>query len=253
MSKPLLGVIGGMGTQATACFYETLHRMQVVSTEQEYLDVLLYSMPTIPDRTAFITGKSNLSPLEPLVHAAQTLESAGASCIAVTCITSHFFFPDILKAVTIPVLNMLDETARFIEKHGDKRVCLLATDGTIKGRGFHTALEKFGIDLILPSEDTQSALMAIIYDIKRGADVSTDGLDIIIADALGSGADAADRCDGTVVSGADAADRCDGTAVSGVDAVILGCTELCVIARESPDVINTLEVLAGAALNHCKK
>ena len=88
--KPLLGVMGGMGTQATACFYEKLHSIQSVTTEQEYLDVLVFSKPSIPDRTAYITGKSNESPLEQLTYVALTLEAAGATCIALPCVTSHF-------------------------------------------------------------------------------------------------------------------------------------------------------------------
>jgi len=222
--KPLLGVIGGMGTQATACFYEKLHSLQKVTAEQEYLDVLIYSMPTIPDRTAFITGQSAESPLEPLTHAAKTLETAGATCIAITCITSHFFYDDLVKTVKIPVLNILDETAVFIKAQGLKKVCLLATDGTLKGKAFFTAFEKCGIDVTIPPGKTQSDLMAMIYDIKRGTAVSPNILNSIIAESLRNDA----------------------------EAVILGCTELCITANESPGIINTLEVLAKASLKKCK-
>ena len=218
--KPLLGVIGGMGTQATACFYEKLHNLQNVTTEQEYLDVLLYSMPTIPDRTAFITGQSTDSPLEPLIHSVKTLETAGATCIAITCVTSHYFYGDITKAVNIPVLSMLEETAGFISKQGIKKVCLLATDGTLKGKAFHTAFEKFGIEPTTPPEKTQSDLMTMIYEIKRGTAVLPEQLERITEEALKSGA----------------------------EAVVLGCTELCIIAKENPGIINTLEVLAGASI-----
>ena len=236
--KPLLGVIGGMGTQATACFYEKLHSLQTVKAEQEYLDVLVYSMPSIPDRTAFITGQSDISPLEPLIHVARTLESAGASCIAIPCVTSHFFYNELVDAVGIPVLNMLDETAGFVSGRGIGRVCLLATDGTLKGGAFNAAFAKIGIEVVVPPVDVQAALMAVIYDVKRGAAVSPDLLDAIAADALGSAAV------GSAAVG--------GATVCGATAVILGCTELCVIAHENPGVVNTLEVLAGAALRVCK-
>ena len=219
-TKPLLGVAGGMGTQVTSCFYEKLHALQSVAVEQEYLDVLVYSKPTIPDRTAYITGKSSDSPLEPLIYVLKTLESAGASCIAVPCITSHFFYDDLVKSVNIPVLNMLDETAAYTAGRGFTKVCLFATDGTIKGGAFHNAFKKHGIFVDDPTGDVQSALMEIIYDIKRGVEVSCCVLDPLIEKALETGA----------------------------EAVILGCTELCIIKSERNDTIDTLEVLAKAAL-----
>ena len=223
--KPLLGIIGGMGTQATACFYELLHNIQNVTTEQEYLDVLLYSKPTIPDRTAYIIGQSLESPLKPLIDVAKTLESAGATCIALPCVTSHYFYNDLIKAVEIPILHIPNETARSIVELGAKKVCLFATDGTIRGKVFHTAFEKNGIELLLPSDEIQHDLMKIIYDIKRGISVSPEKLDNIVTESLKNGA----------------------------EAVVLGCTEFCVIAKESPGIINTLEVLAGAAIEKCKE
>ena len=218
--KPLLGVIGGMGTQATACFYEKLHKLQSVKTEQEYLDVLLYSMPSIPDRTAFITGQSTNSPLEHLIHGAQVLETAGVDCIAITCVTSHYFYDDISKAVKIPILNMLDETAKHVKEQGIKKVCLLATDGTLKGKTFHTALKKLDIEVTTPSKKTQTDIMTMIYEIKRGIAVLPETLERITEESLKNRA----------------------------EAVILGCTELCITAKENPTIINTLEVLAGASI-----
>jgi len=222
--KPLLGIIGGMGTQATACFYELLHSLQNVTAEQEYLDVLLYSKPTIPDRTAYIIGQSLESPLEPIISVARTLESAGATCIALPCVTSHYFYDDISKAVKIPILHIPNETARLIVGHGVKKVCLFATDGTIRGKVFHTAFEQNGIELLLPSDEIQHDLMTIIYEVKRGISVSPEKLGNIAAKSLKNGA----------------------------EAVVLGCTEFCVIANGSPGIVNTLEILAEAAISQCR-
>jgi len=220
----LLGIIGGMGTQATAFFFERLHSLQKVKTEQEYSDLLLYSIPSTPDRTAFITGQSTESPLGHLINAAKTLESAGASCIAIPCVTSHYFYPDLIKAVNIPIINMLEETVAFVKKQGLKKVCLLATDGTVKGGAFHRVFEENGIEMCVPAEDVQHELMAIIYEIKRGTVISpkiVNSLNSITEDALKSGAEAG----------------------------ILGCTELCIVSDiNKQNLINTLEVLAASAL-----
>jgi len=228
----LLGIIGGMGTQATACFYEILHARQSVASEQEYLDVLLYSKPSIPDRTAYIMGRSTDNPFEHLEHAAQTLETAGVSCIVIPCATSHFFYNDLVKTVSIPILNMLEATARYIKECGIRNVCLLATDGTLKGGYFHKVFEKYSIHVTVPPGSKQADLMDMIYDIKRGEDVSAAALDPIITQA----------------------------STDGAEAVVLGCTELCVITSNTwnraetscvihnLDIINTLEVLAEASI-----
>jgi len=220
MIKSLLGIIGGMGAQATACFYEKLHSLQSVVVEQDYLDILLYSKPSIPDRTAFITGKSPENPLDSLITAARTLETAGVSCIAIPCITSHYFYDELARKVDVPILNLVEETAAFLSERNVRNVCLLATDGTVKGKIFDSAFEKHGISFCVPENEDQSKLMELIYDIKCGAAISPDVLDEIKSKILKEGA----------------------------NAIVLGCTELCIAVKNTPNTINTLDVLAEASL-----
>ena len=232
----ILGVIGGMGVQATGCFYEMLTAMQTVKHEQDYLDVLIYSKPSIPDRTAFITGQSAVSPLEPLLHAAGVLEKAGATCIAMPCVTGHYFYNELVQVVKVPILNMLEETARYAANHGYKKVGLLATDGTVQGRFFHDAFAAYGIETIVPDAAGQTAVMDLIYAIKCGASRDAGyGLDTAIDNLYSSGA----------------------------QAVVLGCTELSrgracpsrsCPPRSCPPHIDAMEILARAALsfNHEK-
>ncbi|MCL2425378.1 MAG: amino acid racemase [Oscillospiraceae bacterium] len=226
--RPLLGILGGMGTQATASFYEKLHRLQKVKCEQEYLDIILYSKPSIPDRTAFITKQSSENPLDSLVCAAKTLESSGVSCIAIPCATAHFFYDELSNTVDVPIINMIDETARFIVSEGYKNICLLATDGSLRSRVFQASFEKHGINALCNNSpdiaDLQAELMSLIYDVKRGNATETDVnelLNKVVEQSLGCGA----------------------------DAIVLGCTELCISINETPNVINTLEVLSRAVLN----
>ena len=223
--KPLLGALGGMGTQATACFYDILHNMQNVASEQEYLDVLLYSMPTIPDRTAFITGRSTESPLGPLLRAAKALETAGASLLVMLCVTSHYFYDDLAGAADIPFLSIPAETAKLAHERGAGKIGILATDGTLEGKVLHKAFKNYGIETLVPPEGAQTALMTMIYNIKRGVAVAPEELRAFVRELRANGS----------------------------DAVVLGCTELCIISDGSPDVINTLEVAAAASLQAAKK
>ncbi|MDR2590829.1 MAG: amino acid racemase [Oscillospiraceae bacterium] len=220
-SNSLLGVIGGMGTRATTYFHDKLHSLQEVSKEQDFTDVLIYSVPTTPDRTDYITGKSTKSPLPKLLDAAKTLEIAGATKLAMLCITSHYFYDKMAEAVNIPFFNMPDEIARYTAECRYNKVGLLATNGTIDGKFFHTAFKSFGVDVLTLSPDLQENLMSLIYDIKLGVDIMPCALTPMIAELDDNG----------------------------VDAIILGCTELCVIGNENPDLINTLDILARACVN----
>jgi aspartate racemase len=225
MIKPTLGIIGGMGVQSTGLFYDMLHNLQTIEVEQDYIDVILYSKPSTPDRTAYITGMSCDSPLGSILQAARTLESAGVACIAIPCVTSHMFYKDLSRAVSVPVINMLEETARLMSERGYGKIGLLATDGTLRGRFFHVALEKAGIEVSVPAEGDQAVLMRMIYSVKRGETVAPEALDAITVKLLRNG----------------------------VQAVLLGCTELSMIIKGCRDVyIDALEVLARASITLLK-
>ena len=217
-----LGIIGGMGVQATGRFYRMLTEMQTVRREQEYLDILLYSKPSTPDRTDFITGESTVSPLGSLLHAGLVLERAGVDCIAMPCVTAHYFYEDLAQAVKVPILNMLEETALYAVSCGYSKVGLLATDGTVQGRFFHKAFAAHGIETIVPECAGQAAVMELIYDLKRG-----------VCEDIGNGLD-------TVIAG-----LCS----QGAQSVVLGCTELSLPVGNS--CIDAMEILAQVALKAC--
>ncbi|MCL2188284.1 MAG: amino acid racemase [Defluviitaleaceae bacterium] len=217
-----IGVIGGMGVQATALFYEKFIALQTVDVEQEYADILIYSKSSIPDRTAFIIGESENDPAPALIHAAQTLEAAGVACIAVPCITSHYFYPALSQAVFTPILHLPQETASHVASLGHEKIGLLATNGTLHGQMFHHALAEKNIETLTPDEEMQKKLMDFIYRIKKNR-LSDPRLLHTTADAL---------------------------LAKGAQTIILGCTELSVALAKEPRVgyCDALEILAQAAL-----
>jgi len=218
--KAILGVLGGMGVQTTARFYSMLTDMQDVRCEQDYVDVLIYSKPSVPDRTDFITGLSDTSPYESLLDAAKTLESAGVGCIAMPCVTAHFFYEQLTSAVGVPFINMIDSTVHFVKKSGYSKVGLLATDGALHSGVFQRTLLEHEINTVLPSEREQKFLMEAIYQIKHGK-LQKNALFNLSAELYDKGA----------------------------QAIVLGCTELGLLAKRKGYVyIEAMEVLAKAAL-----
>lgn len=221
MMRLTLGVLGGMGVQATGYFYDLLMGMQKVSKEQDYIDAIIYSKPSIPDRTAFITGQSDDSPLEALLHGVRLLESVGVSAIAVPCVTSHYFYDDIAQAVSVPVFNMLDETVSHTLGLGHTKVAILGTDGTLRGGVLRNAFTAQGIEVIEPEPSEQANVMDVIYKVKCGAQVDSLSLENLTKNLCNRGA----------------------------QGVILGCTELTLAAKgHRHKYIDAMEVLATAIL-----
>ena len=62
-NKKVLGVIGGLGPMATAHFMKLVIDMTDVDSDQEHLPMLVYNMPFIPDRTAYILDNQKPNPL----------------------------------------------------------------------------------------------------------------------------------------------------------------------------------------------
>lgn len=111
--KNSVGVLGGIGPLATVYFMDLIIRMTEAETDQEHINMLVSNHATIPDRTDYILGKSEDSPLKDMTDDAKMLEEAGCLFIVIPCNTAHYFFEDIERSVKIPVINIIKETIRY--------------------------------------------------------------------------------------------------------------------------------------------
>lgn len=196
--EPLLGIIGGMGPLATAYFYELIINKTNANCDQDHINMVILNDASIADRTSFILGESNVNPLPRLMKDAHTLESLGASLIAIPCNTSTYFYEDLVNSVKIPILNMIEDTVRFLKSSGVQKVLILATKGTLLSCLYQSFCKKHGIKYILPSNIDE--IMNIIYGrVKKGIPLDSKDIEILHKDETLA------------------------------DAVILGCTELSIL------------------------
>ncbi|MGI6698097.1 MAG: aspartate/glutamate racemase family protein [Clostridia bacterium] len=149
-----IGVIGGMGPQATVDFFQKILDNTRVERDQDHIHVIIDNNPQIPDRTAFLLGKGE-SPLKSLVNSAVKLQLMGADLLAMPCNTAHYFYDEIVKFVDIPFINMIDEVAAGIRAKnlGVNRVGLLATKGVYSMGIYSRYLQKYGIEAVIPPEE----------------------------------------------------------------------------------------------------
>jgi aspartate racemase len=163
-----IGVLGGMGPEAGAAFFERIVRETVAGRDQDHPPVVLYSLPQIPDRTEAILHGGR-DPVPALRRGLAVLERAGADFAVMACISAHYFLPRLVSRSPLPLISLIDETvAAIIEmKHVPRSIGLLATDGTVRSGILARAFEAAGIAVLTPSSRDQARLMTAIYG-KKG-------------------------------------------------------------------------------------
>jgi aspartate racemase len=227
MDDARLGVLGGMGPQATEAFYQIVIDRTDASCDQEHVPTLILSDSKIPDRTQAILSGDTDPVYQHLLGDARMLQDCGCTVLAIPCNTSHYFVDRLQSELDVPIVHMIRETARVMAERGCRKVGILATDGTIRGGLYQKELAAVGVDTAVPGDEAQHAVMSIIYDeIKRGEDGSRDKFATVDRDLRGQG--------------------CDGC--------ILACTELSVyrMRHEVPRIyVDAMEVLAERSVTAC--
>jgi aspartate racemase len=166
----VIGILGGMGPAATADFYSKLVSVTPGRIDQDHIKTVIWSDPTIPDRTEALLG-SGPDPVPWLLRGSDVLRAAGATMIAIPCNTAHAFVPEIADHAGVPIVHMISEVAQHLRDLRPQvgKAGLLATTGTIRAGLYQEWLADAGIDLVLPNCTSQdSEVMAAIRAIKAG-------------------------------------------------------------------------------------
>ncbi len=167
----MIGILGGMGTQAGLDFCNKLAVLNRGKIDQEYPLFLLYNKSNIPGRPESIGSQTkNLSNkstnkkskakynkvLKSLLKGCKLLEKNKCKFIVIPCNTAHYWFDDLQNKINIPIINMPKEVFKFTKKKCKKnsKVGLLATEGTLKTRVYKKFFEK-NYQLIEPSQKLQ--------------------------------------------------------------------------------------------------
>ncbi|NWF54614.1 MAG: amino acid racemase [Syntrophaceae bacterium] len=168
-AEKVIGIIGGMGPEATIDLFRKIVKATPARTDQEHLRILIDCNPKIPDRVkAIFEGEK--SPAEALIAAAQSLARSGAGILLIPCNAAHYYHGEVAKSVSVPVLHMIEETARFCrEKFPRLRTFgLLAASSTVALGLYRLAFDKVRRKILHPRAEAQERIMQCIYEIKAG-------------------------------------------------------------------------------------
>ncbi len=164
----MIGILGGMGTQAGLDFCNKLAKLNRGKLDQKYPLFVLYNKSNIPRRPENIRKYFNV--LKSLVEGCKMLEKNGCKFIVMPCNTAHYWHEDLQKKIKIPILSMPKEVYANIQKTSKKnsRIGILSTEATLNTKIYHKYFQK-SFDLLSPSKILQkSSVNKSIKFVKMG-------------------------------------------------------------------------------------
>lgn len=218
-NEKVLGVLGGMGPDATANFIQEVIAATPAERDEDHIETIVYNDPKIPDRNEAILEGAE-SPLPRMSRNAERLESVGADVIAIPCNTAHYYYDEVASSVDVDVFHMIELTRERVELNEVEKAGLLATSTVMETRLYRDVFDDSPVDIVHP--EAKDRLMDAIYAVKRG-----------------------NRAEATAIVD----DIITGFADDGVEVVLVGCSDLSVLASNwSLTTVDPIRVLADACV-----
>jgi aspartate racemase len=231
MKEKVLGIIGGMGPEATVELMKRVIRATPIHDEEDHIRMLVDNNPKVPSRMKALIEGSGENPGPYLAQMAHKLEIAGADFLAMPCNTAHYYLEEISSAVNIPILNMVNLSIDAVLKDNSciKTIGILSSTAVLKTALYEKGFKEKGVLLINPSAVTQEEVLLAIKKIKTGH----------------YGPEVANRIQTAIK---ELIDR-------GAEALLIACTELSIVAEQlqtEVKLIDSLQVLSDRIVQEAK-
>ncbi|SHE53302.1 aspartate racemase [Modicisalibacter ilicicola DSM 19980] len=218
---PMVGVIGGMGPDATVEFMQRVIDATPADDDSDHIHLLVDNNPKVPSRIKALIEGDGENPGPTIAAMAQRLEKAGARFLVMPCNTAHYYWEYAQESVGIPVFNMIRLTLEAVHQAAPgARVGMLASPALRKIGLYERYADDLGLKLVYPHNE--NALLEVIRAVKRG-----------------------ERRHGTTLEAFNRAAEDLGR--QGADVLVLACTELSVIQESlttAVPVYDSLQILA---------
>jgi aspartate racemase len=230
MKDKIIGILGGMGPEATIDLFARIVKHTHAKKDDDHLRIIIDNNPKMPSRQDAIL-KGGESPVPAMRETARNLERAGADFIIIGANTPHYFYDEIRNAVRIPFLHIIEEAAKETVKAvpGVRKVGVLATSAAMKTGLYQECFKKYGIEVLdIPGEiqdQVQKSIFSFKYDGK-----TPEVIELIVGPVRH-------------------------LIMNGAEALVMGCTEIPIILEGmefSVPMIDPNEVIAVAAVQCAK-
>lgn len=223
-----IGILGGMGPGASASFYQqlvdTAQSQYNAVQDEEYPEMILYSLALKDFGENAKVEQEHIK--KQLINGVQKLEKAGADFVVIPCNTVHYHYESMQNSISIPIISIIKETAKFIAENDHKKIGLICSESTNELGLYSKCFEEINIECLSPTKVQQNTLNQVILSVMGGTNSYKEHLDIeAILDDYAKKA----------------------------DAMVLGCTELPLALDKTKTkhlVFDTIEILTNAALKY---
>lgn len=232
MTEKIVGVIGGMGPEATVDLMRRVIAATPAQDDVDHIRMIVDNNPKVPSRIKALIEKTGESPGPCMAEMGQRLQVYGASFLVIPCNTAHHYYQEVARAVDIPVLNMIELTAERIcrEHSGINKAGILASTAVLNIKLYHGYFADRGVQTLFPAPDAQADLMSLIRKIKAGQ-LSDDVIDHFEFAA-------------------------ENLKAQGAECLIVACTELSVLANMAQNALpiyDASQVLAEEVVRRAKQ
>ena len=221
-----VGIIGGLGPETTSEFYLDIVFSCQKITKKARPGIIISSVP-LPyeieeDLIEKNIGSERYIPF--LIKEAKRLEEAGADFIVMPCNSLHVFIQEIRNVVDIPVLSIIEETVKFLQKNNLNKVGIISTSATIDNKLYENAFKKADINYNTPDKFQQAKMGKFILNLVTGQQNNRDREELI-----------------QIINDFDK---------KNVDCVALACTDLQLLIPKHPSlkIFDTMKILANATI-----
>jgi aspartate racemase len=167
MTRPLWGIVGGMGARASAAFLDTVYARRIFAVEQDQPAVIVLSDPGMPDRTDALRNGRREALVRQLDAAFDRLAGAGAEHFVICCMTIHAVLEDVSPAHRQRVISLVDVLTDALRAQAGRHL-MLCTEGTRQAQIFerHPAWAACRTHVCYPDAEDQRDVHRLVYDIK---------------------------------------------------------------------------------------
>jgi len=217
-----IGILGGLGPESTVSYYlYIVHEYYRRFSDYNYPEIIIYSL----NFKKFIDA--GYESAEEIKSAINKLSIAGADFVVAACNSVHIVFDEVSKDIPIPRISIIDAAGEEIKKNGIKKAGLLGTIFTMSKGFYAKGLERMGIETIIPDMPDMKRVNEIIYNELVRNEVREESR----VEMLGI---------------------IDRLVQKGAEGIILGCTELPFLIRQSDTpvkIFDTTQIHSKKALD----
>lgn len=225
-----IGILGGLGPESTVEYYQALIKLCMEKTGDGHYPEIIVNSVDMTEMLSFLEHGNLIGLADFLVDAIASLERSGANFAAIASNTPHIVIDEVKTRSQLPVLGIVDCVCERASNLGLQRLLLTGTGFTMASRFYPDFFQEKGISVLVPSQSEQNEIHSMIFpDLENGI---VDPVKKVRFHSL---------CESIIQR-------------EHLDGLILGCTELPLIASPedfSVPVLNTARIHIESIADFC--